>query len=315
LLLDAGDDTAIWAPRPGRVVALTTDTLVENVHFRTDWSDAQQIGHRALAVNLSDLAAMGARPRVALVALGLRGTETDRWVYDLYRGMLALAHRCHLRIAGGDIVHSPEAITINVSLLGELRAAGDALRRDRALPGDVVAVTGPLGLAAAGARILRAGTTTIDGTPSMLAAHRMPQPRVLHGLLLARAGVRCAMDLSDGLLGDLPKVCEASNVSALLEQDKLPIPAAICWNFPDWFDLALRGGEDFELLFTAPPDIFERVQALFRRCRLQPPIAIGTLAEPKQDGPNITLRRTDLRREALQPGAFDHFAALTSPAK
>src|SRR4051812_7995680 len=88
MIIGPGDDTAIWQPRPGRAVTVTTDTLVENVHFRTEWSDAQQIGHRALAVNLSDLAAMGSRPRTVVISLGLRGTEQDRWVYDFYRGVL-----------------------------------------------------------------------------------------------------------------------------------------------------------------------------------------------------------------------------------
>lgn len=307
LVLGIGDDTAIWQPRPGRAVTLTTDVLVENIHFRHDWSTAQQIGHRALAVNVSDLAAMGSRPRVAVIALGLRGTETDRWVYDFYRGMTVLAQRCHVRIAGGDIVRSPDAMTISVTALGELRSADAALRRDQAKAGDVIAVTGPLGLAAAGARVLEHGQPALDGSPAMLAAHRTPQPRVLHGMLLARAGVRCAMDLSDGLLGDLPKICEASGVTALIDEDRLPIPHAVRWQFNDWLDLALRGGEDFELLFTAPQDIFERAEQLFRRFRLQPPIAIGTVNVPGKDGPRVSIRYTDTRREVLQAGAFDHF--------
>jgi thiamine-monophosphate kinase len=317
LVLGSGDDTAIWQPRPGRAVTITTDTLVDGVHFRRDWSDAQQIGHRALAVNLSDLAAMGSRPRTAVVSLGLRGDELDRWVYDFYRGMLALAHRWHVRIAGGDIVHSPDALTIGVTAHGELGSADVALRRDAAQPGDVVAVTGPLGLAAAGVRLLTEGMTRIDGAPAMLAAHRMPQPRVLHGVLLARAGVRCAMDLSDGLFGDLPKILTLSNVSARVEMDLLPIPSSLRWSFPDWLDLGTRGGEDFELLFTAPPGVFERAAILFRRCRLRPPIRIGALTSPSKDGPKLTLRETSTKRREIEPGAFDHFAmpsAISTPS-
>ncbi|MDQ3548363.1 MAG: thiamine-phosphate kinase [Chloroflexota bacterium] len=309
LALGVGDDTAIWQPRPGRAVTITTDTLVESVHFRRDWSDAQQIGHRALAVNLSDLAAMGSRPRTAVISLGLRGSEQDRWVYDVYRGMLALAQRWHVRIAGGDIVHSPKALTIGVTAHGELRSPEHALRRDRAHAGDIIAVTGPLGLAAAGVRLLSEGRSGIDGAPAMLTAHRLPQPRVLHGMLLARAGVHCAMDLSDGLFGDLPKILHASAVSARVEMDKLPIPSSVRWSFPDWFELGTRGGEDFELLFTAPPEAFERVTMLFRRCRLRPPIAIGTITAPGKDGPALTLRDTALRRRVIEPGAFDHFVA------
>jgi thiamine-monophosphate kinase len=312
MVLGPGDDTALWRPRPGRHVAITTDTLIEGIHFRNDWIDGESLGQRALAVNLSDLAAMGARPRVAVVSLALRGAENDRWVYDIYRGLVALGQRFHTRVIGGDIVSSPSAAMISVTAHGEVYA-DRAMRRDQAQPQDIVAVTGPLGLAAAGLRMLSAGTTQIDGAPAMLKAHRTPTPRVLHGLLLARAGVRAAMDLSDGLLGDLPKLCAASNVDVQLEQDGLPIPRSVRWNFPDWEELALRGGEDFELLFTAPQDIFDRVQRLFRRFRLQPPVAIGKLTSQKGDEPRMTMRRTDSQRRDLTPGAYDHFHVTAVP--
>jgi thiamine-monophosphate kinase len=309
-ILGAGDDAALWRPRPGRDVAITTDMLVEGMHFRHDWIDAESLGHRALAVNLSDLAAMGARPRVAVVSLGLRGTEPDRWVYDFYRGMVSLGQRWHTRIVGGDIVSSPTAATISITAHGEVRP-DRAMLRDQVQPLDIVAVTGPLGLAAAGVRILGSGMTRIDGAPSMLRAHRTPQPRVLHGLLLSSAGVRAAMDISDGLLGDLPKMCAASNVSVQLEEDDLPIPRSVRWAFPDWQELALRGGEDFELLFSAAPDVFDRVQSLFQRFHLAPPIAIGKVTRPKDNAPAMTMRCTDQRRIELQPGAFDHFGSGT----
>jgi thiamine-monophosphate kinase len=204
-------------------------------------------------------------------------------------------------------------LTIGVTALGELRSPDVALRRDQAQTGDIVAVTGPLGLAAAGVRLLTEGNTSIDGAPVMIAAHRLPQPRVLHGILLARAGVRCAMDLSDGLFGDLPKILEASGVSARVEEDKLPIPSSVRWNFPDWLDLGTRGGEDFELLFTAPTEVYARVETLFRRCRLRPPVPIGTITVPGKDGPQLTLRDTASRRKVIEPGAFDHFAATPKP--
>lgn len=310
MLLGSGDDAALWRPRPGRVVAISTDMLVEGVHFRHNWSDANAVGHRALAVNLSDLAAMGARPRIAVIALGLRGTETDRWVFDFYRGALALAQRCHVRIVGGDFSSSPGGLTISVTVHGELRCADAALRRDTAAPGDLIGVTGPLGLAAAGVRALADGRTRIDGSPAMLAAHRTPRPKVLQGILLARAGVRAAMDLSDGLFGDLPKILAASNVSAEVRADKLPIPLSVRWSFPDWFELATRGGEDFELLFTAPPDVFDAATALFRRWKQPAPVAIGTIQPIKGDGPVLTLRKVDLTRQVIDPGAFDHFSTL-----
>ncbi|RIK44801.1 MAG: thiamine-phosphate kinase [Chloroflexi bacterium] len=309
MLLGPGDDAALWQPRAGRVVCVSTDMLVEGVHFRNDWSDATAIGHRALAVNLSDMAAMGARPRTAIVALALRGTETERWVYDFYRGALALAHKWHVRIIGGDMSLSPTAAVASVTVNGELRNSEAVLRRDFARPGDVIAVTGPLGLAAAGVRALQLGRTRIDGAPAMLAAHRMPQPRILQGMLLVRAGVRCGMDISDGLFGDLPKILEASGVSAEVRADRLPIPLAIRWNFPDWFDLATRGGEDFELLFTAPRDVVEHAAGLFRRLRLPAPVVIGSIMARKGDESQLTLRRFDLTRQDVPFGAYDHFSA------
>jgi thiamine-monophosphate kinase len=190
------------------------------------------------------------------------------------------------------VVVGDAGTTIAVTVLGDVRPT-QVMRRDAAQPGDILAVTGPLGLAAGGVRALQAERTQLDGAP----------------VLLARAGVRAAMDLSDGLLGDLPKLCAASNVSAQLEFDQLPIPNALRWNFrDDYKDLALRGGEDFELLFSAPPDVFLRAVELCLRCRLPVPIAIGNLSAPTGEQPTITMRWTDRRREDLTPGAFDHFA-------
>lgn len=308
-LVDVGDDAAVWRPRPGWNSVATTDMLIEGVHFRRDWSSAEAIGHRALAVNVSDVAAMGGHPRWAVIALGLRADEQDRWVYDFYRGAIDFGRRYHLRIIGGDIVSSPRQTTIGVTVLGELNPRSQIMRRNAAQAGDVIAVTGPLGLAAGGVRTLETGQQKADGAPRMIEAHRKPQPRLVQGLLLARAGVRCAMDLSDGLLGDLPKLCEASGVQAIIESDKLPIPHAVRWGFDDWFDLALRGGEDFELLFTCSPELFARVRHLFARSGCQAPVQIGLINEPRDNKPLIQLRRTDRRLEPLEPGAFSHFGS------
>lgn len=308
LQLNAGDDAAIWRPRPGKQVVVSTDMLIEGSHFRHQWSSGESIGYRALAVNVSDLAAMGARPRIAVVSLGLRSTTHDRWVYDFYKGGNELGHKCHFRIAGGDIVRSPDKTIVSVTVLGELPAGSAGLRRDRARPGDVVAVTGPLGMAAAGVRLLTDDNIQADGAPQMLDAHRRLVPKVLHGMLLLRAGVEAAMDISDGLFGDLPKICEASGVAATLRYDQIPIPSAVRWNFKDdWFDLGTRGGEDFELLFTCPPDTFSNVLSLFARWKLPAPIQIGALAAAKDDGPAIRMRGLDMRFTNVEPGAFDHF--------
>lgn len=312
LVLGDGDDAAVWRPRPGKHAVVTTDMLIEGEHFRHDWSKGESIGHRALAVNVSDIAAMGARPRIAVVSLGLRATTRDRWVYDFYKGANALGKKCHFRIAGGDTVRSPDKTVVSVTVIGELPAGSTGLRRDRARPGDVIAVTGPLGLAVAGVRILSDKTIRVDGAPRMLDAYRRPVPKVLHGMLLRLAGVEAAMDLSDGLFGDLPKICEASGVSATVRYDQIPIPSALRWNFDDWFEMGTRGGEDFELLFTCSPEIFERVLTLFERWKLPAPVQIGTLAAASGDGPAIRMRGLDLRLVDIDPGAFDHFQAAAS---
>ena len=305
--LGIGDDAAVWTPRTGRRVVVTTDLMVEHVHFRLDWVDWETLGHKALAVNLSDIAAMGARPAVAVVGLGLHGYEKDREVADLYRGMDRLGARHGLTIVGGDVSSSPAALVIAVTVLGEAPRSGPLMTRAAARPGDVVAVTGPLGLAAAGLRVLERQLLTLDGEPVMREAFNRPEPRVREGRLLRRLGVCAAMDLSDGLLGDLPKICSASGVSAVIDMLRVPIPNAIRWAFDDWFDMAMRGGEDYELLFTAPAPVFSRAILAFRRVGLRAPIAIGEIVEAGPDGPSLRVRGASGRVRDIAPGAFSHF--------
>ncbi|MFN8513120.1 MAG: AIR synthase related protein [Thermomicrobiales bacterium] len=155
-LLGIGDDAAIWSPTPGARNVITTDSLIEGIHFRLDWTSWHDLGHKALAVNLSDVAAMGARPRLAVISLGLTGREPVAGMLDLYRGLGTLAARHGLVVAGGDIVASPDRLGIHVTVIGESWPAsgGQLLTRDAARPGDLLAVTGPLGLSAAGLALL-----------------------------------------------------------------------------------------------------------------------------------------------------------------
>jgi thiamine-monophosphate kinase len=287
---------------------VTTDMLVENVDFRVAWIDFRDLGYKALAVNLSDIAAMGAVPRIALVSLGLRGDERDREVIEFYQGMNALAREYRTVIAGGDFSDSPQGIVISLTLIGESSWPGaPLLTRSAAKAGDLIAVTGPLGLAAAGLRTYQHDLAELDGAPAMRARFNRPTPRVKEGRLLLRAGVRAAIDISDGLFGDLPKLCEASRVSALVDATTIPVPSAVRWAFTDWFDLATRGGEDFELLFTASPAIFDRVSRNFRRARLEEPLSIGVIQAAGDDGPELKLRKQNGLIETVEPGGFVHF--------
>ena len=310
LALGIGDDAAVWRPTPGERLVVTTDGLVEGIHFRLDWTDWASLGHKALAVNLSDLAAMGAVPRLAVVSLGLRGDEEIADLVDFYRGLGALAARTGTLIAGGDVVASPAALTLHVTAIGESRG-GRVLSRAGARPGDVVAVSGTLGASAAGLRLLaegaegpRRGTTT---AATLIDAHLRPTPRLDLAPLLLAHGATAAMDLSDGLLGDLPKILSASDVAARLDAKAIPVAAAVRALFPDdWLALATKGGEDYELLFTAPPRAFTEIREVAVTVGATV-AAVGGVVAAVADSPSLTMRHGDGLEEAVASGAFDHF--------
>ncbi|MEJ7762596.1 MAG: thiamine-phosphate kinase [Thermomicrobiales bacterium] len=315
LTLGIGDDAAVWQPPDAGAIVVSTDAMVEGVHFRLDpgWSTWADVGHKALAVNLSDLAAMGARPRLAVVTIALRGDEAVEDVVAAYEALGALASDAGCLVAGGDIVSAP-VVCWHVTVIGQAGPAG-VLRRDGARPGDLVAVSGTLGASAAGFQVLsspaddprRAATTA----PLLLDAHRRPQPRLALGALLVERGATAAMDLSDGLLGDLPKILVASDAGAEVEVSNIPVAAAVQALFPtEWSDLALRGGEDYELLFTVRPEDFPAIAAAAADIG-NPVTTIGQIvARPdgnSADTPRLRLRDLDGHWQTVSGGAFDHF--------
>ena len=229
LIRGIGDDCAVYrAPGANEDLVLTTDMLIEDVHFTTATHTAQQIGHKALARGLSDIAAMGAQPRFCLLSIALTRAASKKWIDGFYRGLLKLARETGTVLAGGDLSHS-EKICCDITVCGAV-PRNRALLRSGAKPGDAICVSGMLGAAAVA---LHAGR-----------AHR-PEPRLKLGIRLRRLA-SAAMDLSDGLSTDLRRMCVASGVSAYLSGD-LPIaPGASLAQ-------ALHGGEDYELLFTMPP--------------------------------------------------------------
>lgn len=307
-VIGIGDDAAVWHPGAGRASVITTDALVERVHFRRDWTDWRSLGHKALAVNLSDIAAMGARPVLATVTLGLKGEEYVDDLVAMYEGMGELARLHQTEVAGGDIVRSPDTLFISVSVIGEAEG-GRVLTRSGAQIGDVILVSGTIGASAAGLALLEGGEDrrAMSTAPLLIAAHLRPNPRIALGQVLSGAGVTAAMDLSDGLLGDLPKILAASGVGAELWTARLPILPAIHALFPDRAaGFALRGGEDYELLMTVAEGDVERlgsaagdVGATLTR--------IGTVTEREGSESNIELVHGDGRRESVGAGAFDHF--------
>ena len=318
--LGIGDDAALWEPRLGFREVLTTDALIEGIHFRhttTSWKD---LGWKALAQNVSDIAAMGAVPTRTFVTLGLR-PETrvadleacyhsfkDLWLWLVEQGIDGF------HLAGGDTVSSPVTM-LSLTVIGELQ--GEGLRRAAGKAGDLLAVTGTLGGSAGGLALLEQGDAPL-GNPDVAALvdlHRRPHPRVLEGLIVTEAGIRCGMDLSDGLLGDSGKLAYASGLSAVIDLYRLPMPPALWQRFgaDEARTMALAGGEDYELLVAAPPAVMERASALLAdrnrdpqyAGRLLPLTVVGRLEE----GPPGQVTVLDERGQPVSPprSSWDHF--------
>ena len=310
-----GDDAALWTPTPGRHEVLTTDALIEGVHFRHSTSSWRDLGWKALAQNVSDIAAMGAVPTRAFVTLGLRRDARVADLEELYRGFadleLDLLERgVDFVLAGGDTVSSPVTV-ISITVVGELEGAG--LRRAAGQPGDLLAVTGTLGGSTGGLELLERGDAPLENPDVAVLArlHRRPEPRVLEGLTLAKAGVRCGMDLSDGLLGDAGKLAYASGLSATLLLHELPTSAALTRQFGGETarQMALAGGEDFELLVAGDAETLEHASALLAAgVDLQPLCGLTVVGRLEQGTPGKVTVLDEHGRTVTPPrSSWDHF--------
>lgn len=238
-----GDDCAVLRLAPGHELLVTTDFSIEDVHFSRKWHPARSVGHRCLARGLSDIAAMGGEPMACFLSLGLSQKLPQRWADEFLNGLAQLAKRYRVQLAGGDTSAAPQ-ITADIVVAGQV-AAGKAVLRSGARPGDLIYVTGQLGAGAAELKQLFAGDRL---RPSLSSRHFFPEPRLTVGSWLRRRGLATAMiDLSDGLSIDLGHICDESRVSALIDSRNLPIARNAT------LQLALHGGEDYELLFTASP--------------------------------------------------------------
>ena len=259
-VLGVGDDCALWQPQTGMQWAISTDLLVEGRHFLSTVSP-QRLGHKALAVNLSDLAACGAKPLAFTLSLALPRID-EAWLKGFSEGMLALAdlHQCEL--IGGDTTHGP--LTIGITVFGEV-PPGDALLRGGAQAGDDIYISGSVGDARLALEVFR-GNLSVSGADFESARQRLeqPEPRVSLGMALRGIANAC-IDVSDGLAGDLGHILKASQTGAVLTTDWIQDSAAIstalqALPFARRLDMALAGGDDYELLFTAPPDLADAVQ-------------------------------------------------------
>jgi thiamine-monophosphate kinase len=278
--LGIGDDAAVWRPSRSNLSVITTDALVEDVHFTLAAMPPEDVGWRALAANLSDVAAMGARPVLATIALGVNARSDAGWIRALYEGMARLARRSGCALAGGDITRSA-AISIAITMVGEVRPS-NLKRRSGARPGDIVAVTRPLGASRAGLRLVSnrpelAGDARFD---SVVRAFRTPEPELGPGRWLgASRNVHALMDSSDGLSTDLSRLCAASGVAALL--DHIPLDptarpvAELLGDDPAAY--ALDGGEDFALIAVVAARAFDYLASRFAGRFRRPLIRVGTI--------------------------------------
>ncbi|TET66744.1 MAG: thiamine-phosphate kinase [Dehalococcoidia bacterium] len=304
LILGIGDDAAAWHGEAGTQL-VTTDSLFQDIHFTLKTTPWYELGWKALAVNVSDIAAMGGVPRYALVSLALpEDTEVDD-VTALYKGMIELAQPFEVAIIGGDTSRAP-LVSITITVLGSMKNLdGHILTRSAARPGDKIAVTGSLGTAAAGLAML---TNQLqfdpEATEELKNAFLRPWPRVTEGQLLVTQGVKTAIDISDGLISDLNHICKSSQVGARVEVDRVPISPAVKANFgARALELALSGGEDYELLFTASAEVIDRV----KEAASCPVTVVGEIIADKIG--EVTLVDTNGNPFQLRKTGWEHFKA------
>jgi thiamine-monophosphate kinase len=286
-----GDDCAVLRLPPGHEALVTTDFSLEGMHFRREWHPAHAVGHRCLARGLSDIAAMGGTPRAAFLSLAIPQELPQDWVDQFIAGLLKLAQRYSVLLAGGDTAQSPDGILADIVVLGSV-PAGEAILRSGAKPGDLVYVTGALGAAVADLNRLREGEKLRPGAHRK---HFYPEPRIAVGEYLREKKLASAMiDISDGLSTDLSHICEESGVGALVRADVLPRAV----RGEDDVRFALHGGDEYELLFTASP-----------KRRVPKQVAGVTITEIGEivRGKQMKMVASDGKTKALKPEGWEHF--------
>ncbi len=317
LLVGIGDDAAVIKQFSGRDMVVSTDLLVEDIDFRRQAIQPRFLGHKTLAVSLSDIAAMGARPRWALLSLGV---PQDLWEPDLldefHEGFFTLADRYDVRLIGGDVSRTPDRVVIDSIVLGEC-ASGHSILRSGARPGDHLFVTGCLGGSAAAWRLIERGACLekMENSESknnhaplmtqLLLRHLTPEPRVGWGLVLGEERLASAMiDISDGLSSDLHHLCNESRVGAIIEGARIPVDprvTTLCGRRGlDPLLLALHGGEDFELLFSVSPENIARLP------RKVDGVEVSLIGKVTDAPAGVRVAEAD-RVWNLEPGGWEHF--------
>ncbi len=311
LIQGIGDDCAVFgSPEAGQWL-ITTDTLVDHVHFDRHWHPPELLGRKSIAVNLSDIAAMGGRPRFVLLSLCLPPSLASDWLQCWLSGVSAILAEYGCILIGGDTVRGRELV-ISVTVIGEA-ACNHILYRSGARPGDIVYVSGPLGSAAAGLALFQRAKK--EGTPSgqwpkwqaLLDAHLNPAPQVDLGQQLGLSGCVTSMqDISDGLATDLAHICHESGIGSILYEERLPclpsLDSAAIFLATEKLDLLLKGGEDYQLLFTVPPDRKKELEMQLLSTPHHQIYPIGTIIE----GQGVLLEKNDGTRSDITFKGYEH---------
>ncbi len=314
LVRGIGDDAAVIKQFSGRDTVISADLLIENIDFRLEVNPPRLLGHKVLAVSLSDIAAMGARPRWAMLSLGVpQEVWETNFVEEFYEGFFGLADRYDVRLIGGDLSRTGEKVVVDSVVLGEC-ASGESVSRFGARPGDCLFVTGALGGSAAGLRLLERGASLgsheadaadIHAIQDLLMRHLRPEPRVGWGLVLGEEHLATAMiDISDGLSSDVHHLCHESNVGVKIQSASIPADPLVAGlsgrRALDPLMLALNGGEDFELLFAVSPDNISKLPTRVDG------VAVTEIGEVKPAAAGILLSEGS-RDWDLQPEGWMHF--------
>ena len=304
-----GDDCAVFGPYSGRVLLFTTDMLVEDIHFLKAKITPYQLGWKTIAVNLSDIAAMGGRPLFLLISLAIPAEMNIELIQDFYKGMKDICEHYEVNILGGDTVASPDKLVISVSLIGDAKE-NEVLYRSGARPGDSIYVTGNIGDSSAGLKILKNEISPPKSIAShFIKIHNEPKPLIKTGRIIAASRLASAMiDLSDGLLSDLGHICKESGVGAMLFKKKIPISSELKLLASrvkfNPIDLAFSGGEDYLLLLTVPKAKIKDFEILYKNKGSSPLYLIGEIREEK----GVRMVNDDGSIEEISIRGFNHFS-------
>ncbi len=311
LIKGIGDDTSVTVQKASSALLSTTDTLIEGTHFSLSYAPPRLIGRKSLSISVSDIAAMGGTPLFGLVSIAMPGRTEKRFLDELYKGLKDVARSSGLFIAGGNTARFEGAVIVSTTVIGEAPEES-VVYRSGARPGDIIYVTGSLGDSALGLRVLqeRGIAALKSGFKKAVIRHLDPQPRLAAGAGLAAGRLASAMiDISDGLLLDLKRLCEASSVSAVVELSRVPVSRALedyCSSKKlSSAQFSFSGGEDYELLFTSPPDNAKALERLSKRLKLNI-TPIGGITQPTKGSRLRVLDKNGAWVKITSLG-FEHF--------